>query len=41
MIFWTGSARRVIEERHRRAMTVAFPLPTGETAILQRLLSGL
>ncbi|WP_273706288.1 hypothetical protein, partial [Leuconostoc mesenteroides] len=32
---------RLCEASHRQAMTVAFPLPTGENAILQRLLSGL
>ncbi|WP_259679439.1 hypothetical protein, partial [Leuconostoc citreum] len=32
---------RLCEARHRQAMTVAFPLPTGETAILRRLLSSL
>ncbi|SOC30284.1 hypothetical protein LGAA44_490001 [Leuconostoc gasicomitatum] len=32
---------RLCEARHRQAMTVAFPLPTGETAIFQRLLFGL
>ncbi|WP_273715270.1 hypothetical protein, partial [Leuconostoc mesenteroides] len=32
---------RLCEARHRQAMPVAFPLPAGETAILQRHLSGL
>ncbi|MDI6666066.1 hypothetical protein QMA60_10700, partial [Leuconostoc suionicum] len=32
---------RLCEVRHRQSMTVAVSLPSGETAILQRHLSGL
>ena len=41
LLYQNNILDRLCEARHRQAMTVAFPLPTGETAILQRLLSGL
>ncbi|WP_273714170.1 hypothetical protein, partial [Leuconostoc mesenteroides] len=40
LLYQNNILDRLCEARHRQAMTVAFPLPTGKTAILQRHLSG-
>ena len=38
LLYQNSILDRLCEARHRQAMTVAFPLPSGETAIFQRLL---
>ncbi|MBZ1533954.1 hypothetical protein, partial [Leuconostoc mesenteroides] len=40
LLYQNNILDRLCEARHRQAMTVAFPLPSGETAIFQRLSSG-